>query len=244
MGSDNDKETSEGKKEEFNSNDNNINLILANLENSKIKTTSIKEISTSSVYYYIPENIGKIKYGIIFYPGTFIIPYFYKNLITILASRGYIICMSTNLMANILFSKSEKNTNEIINKYPDVQFFLAGHSQGGGAAVKIAKIMGNQFLGVILLSPLSYKKDSFEDKNLPTIYFEAENDKVLSKSMKEESKTTVPENTEFVFLKGCNHMGYSNMSFFDGKCTIGVENQQKLVAGYILRFIESVILNK
>lgn len=197
----------------------------------------VESFTEKSVTYYIPKD-ADVTDGIIFYLGTAITPKKYDYIATFLASKGYLVALPNNLFAYILYSITETQTKAVLNKFPNIKFFLAGHSQGGGAATKMTNTMMNDIYGTILLSPLSYEKDSIKSTGLPVLFFEAQNDKVLSSSQKAESKKTLPEDAELVYLEGCNHMGYSDMSFFaDGKCTIGIENQQKITADKMLEFM-------
>lgn len=198
----------------------------------------VTTFSESSVTYYAPKDV-EVSKGIIFYLGTTIAPKKYVKIATMIASKGYLVAFPQNEFAYVLYSISETQTKNIYSKYPNVKFFLGGHSQGGGAATKMSNTRVNEIYGTILLSPLSYSKDSIADSGLPVLFFEAQNDKVLSASQKAESKTTLPVDAEMIFLEGCNHMGYSDNTFlFDGKCTIGVENQQRITGEKMLEFMD------
>ncbi len=148
----------------------------------------VKVYTENEVTYYEPQNC-EIKNGIIFYLGTAIAPSKYPLLGNTIASKGYLVAMPNNQFAYILYSITERETKQVLSKFPNVKFFLSGHSQGGGAATKMSKTMVKDIWGTLLLSPLSYKKDSIADSGLPVLFFEAENDKVLSQSQKEESNS-------------------------------------------------------
>ncbi|MCQ2816377.1 MAG: alpha/beta hydrolase [archaeon] len=201
----------------------------------------VKEYTEGEVTYFEPQGC-ELKNGVIFYVGTAISPSKYPKLGNMIASKGYLVAIPQNTFAYVLYSVTERQTASVLKKFPNVKFFLSGHSQGGGAATKMSKSKIGEIWGTMLLSPLSYEKDSIADSGLPVLFFEAQNDKVLSDSQKEESKKTLPADAQQIFLEGCNHMGYSDSTFiFDGECTIGVENQQKITFNQMLDFMEKVL---
>ena len=83
---------------------------------------------------YMPKGVTA-KYGLLFYLGTFIAPEGYSYLAEPLAKQGYAVVISKIALAYFLY----KQTEVAFEKYPNIEFFIGGHSQGGGAAIKRAQ---------------------------------------------------------------------------------------------------------
>lgn len=148
------------------------------------------------------------KYGLIFYIGT-AIPYeHYEYLADALAKEGYVVVLPKVKLGLAYMFYLE--TEIAFERYPNVKFFVGGHSQGGGAAVRRSMENKEVVAGTILYAPLCYGEDSIKDTSLPTLLLEATKDGVLTKAMKDDAKTRLPLETESIMLEGC-HMSFSTM---------------------------------
>ena len=171
---------------------------------------------------YMPKGV-KAKYGLLFYVGTMIPPEQYAYLAEPLAKQGYAVVIPKVRLG--LAYGSYKEIEPAFAKYPNIEFFIGGHSQGGGAAVRRAEENIETIKGVILLAPLCYGEDTIKDSALPTLLLEASKDGVLTSSMKADAKTRLPDNREEHMLDGC-HMSFSTLdsdntldTFHDGPAT-------------------------
>lgn len=192
---------------------------------------------------YMP--IGaKAKYGLLFYVGTAIAPEFYAYLAEPLARQGYAVVISKVVLAYFMYKPNEP----AFEKYPDVEFFIGGHSQGGGATVRRAQENMDMIKGVILYAPLCLGDYTLKDSDVPTLLLEAKNDGVLNADMKSNAKTRLPDNRTEYMLEGC-HMSFSSYDsdgvlemFNDGPATEAVKAEQKeKTCEYTMAFMRSVL---
>lgn len=186
------------------------------------------------------------KYGLIFYVGTAIDYSYYDYLGKALAKQGYVVVLPKVKMglAYMLYNETEP----AFSNYSSIEFFVGGHSQGGGAAVKRTQENLLKVKGVVLYAPLCYNEDSIKDAGIPTLLLEATKDGVLTPDMKADAKTRLPDNRTEYMLNG-SHMSFSTfdddgtLSFFnDGPAT----EEEKMVQRdktieYTLSFMGSVI---
>lgn len=171
------------------------------------------------------------RFGVIFYVGTAIEPKYYEYLGNALAKQGYLIVMpKVTLNMTYAYYKAQE---EAFSAYPNVKFFVAGHSQGGGAALRRASENADTVAGAILLSPLCYRHklldadgnpvkdeesgvdkyiiDNLKDVDVATLLVEAEQDHVLSDEMKADAKTRLKEGYVHKVISPAAHMSFSTM---------------------------------
>lgn len=201
-----------------------------------------EEYQFGAIVYY-PENVTA-KYGFVFFVGSFIPSENYEYLGRALAKQGYIVAIP-NVMANSTYTYYDTNTKvateKLFNMFPDVSFFVGGHSQGGGAAMKFAENNQERLLGAIFLSPLCYTvdrlnpnydpyndpvsemyerdedgniiqdRDTLENSTLPALLLEAENDHVLTDAMKDDARSRMPAGYTRFVLSPASHMSFSTL---------------------------------
>ncbi len=194
---------------------------------------------------YAPKGV-EARYGLIFYVGTAIAPSYYDYLGKALAKQGYLMVIpkGSNGFAYLMYTLEEK----AFDTFAGVEFFVGGHSQGGGAAVRRAQENSDKVKGVVLYAPLCYGSDSIVESNLATLLIEAKSDGVLTADMKADAKTRLPEYRTEYMIDGC-HMSFSTMDddmtlkmFNDGPSSALVkETQRELTAEYTLEFMQQVI---
>lgn len=207
----------------------------------------VAEFSDSRVY--TPR--GKTgRYGLIFYVGTGIKPEYYDYLGYRLARQGYAVVMP-NIKAFLAYINYKQNESAFDN-YPDVKFFVGGHSQGGGAAVKRTQENADRVLGAVLLAPLCFREDNLHGLNMPTLLLEASGDHVLSDIQKDDARSRFDENmlTNHTIIPGA-HMSFSTyddddgLRFFngdgDGITEDQKEMQRELTANYVLDFMNGIV---
>ena len=212
---------------------------------SKENYFEYERIDARDAVSYVPVGV-EAQYGLIFYIGT-AIPYEnYDYLAEPLVRAGYVVVLPKVDMglAYMLYKETEK----AFSRYPNIQFFVGGHSQGGGAAVRRAEENLDKVKGVVLYAPLCYMDDTIKDSGLPVLLLEATNDGVLSSEMKADAKTRLPTSREEYMLEGC-HMSFSSMDddsilsmFFDGPASEDVKQRQKdKTVEYTLNFLNAVV---
>ena len=190
---------------------------------------------------YVPD--ANATHGFLFYLGTSVAPKYYQYLASALAKQGYLVVISTNGFPYMFYDKDEPTFEE----YPNIKFFVGGHSQGGAAAVKRTNEHRDEVVGVVLLAPLAYPHDSIADADIPVLLLEATNDGVLSADMKADAKRSIPYNSEQHLIEGC-HMSFSTMDsdetlslFHDGPATPEQKEAQRVsTLEYILAFMNGI----
>lgn len=171
------------------------------------------------------------RFGVVFYVGTAIEPKYYEYLGNALAKQGYLVVMpKVTLNMTYAYYKAQE---EAFSTYPNVKFFVAGHSQGGGAAVRRASENADTVAGAILLSPLCYRHklldangnpvkdeesgvdkyivDNLKDVDVATLLIEAEQDCVLTDEMKLDARSRLKEGYVHKVISPAAHMSFSTM---------------------------------
>ncbi|MDE6060978.1 MAG: alpha/beta hydrolase, partial [Clostridia bacterium] len=209
---------------------------------SKDNTFEFEVTEDADAVTYTPVG-ATAKYGLLFYVGTVIPPQSYAYLSEPLAKQGYVVVISKLLFAYIQY----KETETTFEKYPNIEFFIGGHSQGGGAAVKRTQENIGSVKGVILYAPLCFAPDTIADASVPTLLIEATKDGVLNYTQKEDAKSRLPKNRTEYKINGC-HMSFSSLDndamlapFNDGPVTDEERATQKeMTSAYTLAFMKSV----
>lgn len=186
---------------------------------------------------YSPE-ADNVTWGFIFYLGTAMSTDNYDYIMTAVAAAGIAVYVPSNPFPDLLYSENEEGFSALGTQ----NYFIGGHSQGGGAAVRRACENLSSTRGVVLFSPLISNDFTMSDKDMPTIYFEAENDNVLSQSMQNAAKSRMNESCEFITLQGAGHMCYGTSSLLDGGGTVRDKREiQDEVIAATLDFMQEVI---
>ena len=216
-----------------------------------------------------PEN-GDAKFGLIFYVGTAIPTAKYYYLAEALAKQGFVVALPqvTLNMTYMQYKETLCATEKVISMYSDVKFFVGGHSQGGGAAMRYAVTNQDNLLGALFLSPLCYDEytitnedgtetkqfDTLKESNLPVLLLEAANDHVLTDDMKEDALARMSEGFIHHIINPGAHMSFSTMDadsvlkmFLndgDGISSEGKEKQRIDTIKYVLEFMKSNLPNE
>lgn len=198
---------------------------------------NVNVTDTSEYKSYIPL-CSDIEYGMIFYLGTAMKTSNYDFILEKIARAGIAVYVPANPFPDLAYSPTE-NGYEILKLG---NYFIGGHSQGGGAAIRrAAENLGNT-AGLILFSPMISNQATLKDTSLPCIYFEAENDFVLTQDMQDDAKSRLSANCRYVLLKGAGHMCYGNSSLLDQGGTVRDKTEiQNEVTSHVLEFMQNVI---
>ena len=219
-----------------------VNYVDYSLENSY----EVERLEDKELVSYSPKDVTP-KYGLIFYIGTAIPPENYDYLGQALAKQGYVVAIPKGCGAFAYMMYTE--TEVAFSRYPNIEFFVGGHSQGGGAAVKRIQENLDKVKGAVLYAPLCYSTDTIKDSSKPTLLLEATKDNVLTPDMKSDAKSRLPSSREEHMLEGC-HMSFSTMDqdftlslFNDGPLTNEQKQAQKdETVRLTLAFMKSVVV--
>lgn len=218
-----------------------VNYVDYSLENSY----EVERLEDKELVSYLPKDVTP-KYGLIFYVGTAISPEYYDYLGQALARAGYVVAIPKGCKGFAYMMYTE--TEVAFSRYPNIEFFVGGHSQGGGAAVKRVQENLEKVKGAVLYAPLCYSTDTIKDSGKPTLLLEATKDNVLTQDMKSDAKSRLPSSREEHMLEGC-HMSFSTMDkdftlslFNDGPLTNEQKQAQKdETVKLTLAFMKSVV---
>lgn len=204
-------------------------------------------------------------YGLIFYKRDFISANDYSYLGQALAKQGFLVVIPKfELSAYTDYAPVEKAFAD----NPNVRFFVGGHSQGGGAAVRRSMENADKVIGTIVFAPyfidrLLYDengnmirdennvpvkiKDSIAGTNLPCLYVQAGDDNFLPQSIKDSTISRLSKVCTSANIEGGTHSAFSsaaNDPLGDGNpITITAEDQRQATVQYTLAFMRSTVLN-
>jgi len=207
-----------------------------------LKSSRNVEVIHQKHVYFIPQNFGKNKFadiGIIFYPGGHVESLAYAPLGYKLAENGV---FSVILSVPLNFAIFDTNAAfDVISKYPNIKWFVAGHSLGGVAACEFAQGNQESIAGVILLA--SYPSKDLSNSRLNVLSIYGSEDGILPLKKLEEKKKLLPENTKYVEIFGGNHsqFGYYDFQNGDNPARISPDQQLSLIVKSILEFLEEQI---
>lgn len=175
------------------------------------------------------------EYGVIFYVGAGIEPTKYTYLATALAKQGYLVVIP-KAEHNMTYA-DYKTAENAFATYPDVKFFIAGHShQGGAAAIRRAAENKDKVAGVILLAPVAnrheligedgnpvkdengvtiYVADNLLDCALPILLVESDNDKVRTQDQANDAKARLKDGYVSKIVQGGNHTAFAEIDVED-----------------------------
>ncbi len=193
-----------------------------------------------------------VKFGLIFYLGTFMKPELYTYIGNALAKQGYVAVFYNAPFAYAQYEVTEK----AFEMYPNVKFFVGGHSQGGGAAIRRAMECEDIVKGAILLDPMAFRhqlldengepmqneygvdiyiNDSLKDTNMPAIFIKAQDQAIIKDSDRETALDRMNDSVLIHDLgEGSTHAAFAEMES-------GKEQRDEIIT-CILAFMQSVIL--
>ena len=175
--------------------------------------------------------------GLIFYPGAKVEYTAYTPLMTKLAQKG-ITCVLIKMPFNLAVFNVNA-ANKAISELSNITtWYISGHSLGGAMASTYAANNADKLSGIILLG--AYPSSDLSKTNLKLLTMYGSNDEVLNKNKLSETKSNAPSNSLYFEIEGGNHAGYGNYGVQkgDGTATISGAEQQTIVTGKILEFIE------
>ena len=204
-------------------------------------------------------------YGVILYVGALIEPSEYTYLAEALAKQGYL-----TVIPKFPLNMSATNyTDEepAFSAYPNVKFFIAGHDQGGGAAIRRAQDSGNKVAGVLLYSPVIvnrrvydyeqgkyledengnpvYAPNSIAERSLPTLWIESD-DATRTEDIRNKVNENVNMSTVTEYeLTNSTALGFStNANDLTDEEKELRQAQLDLTVQYTLRFLKRIVCKK
>jgi len=106
------------------------------------------------------------EYGVILYVGMGIEPERYSYLATALAKQGYLVVIPQ--LDNNLAYTHYKADEKAFETYPDVKFFIAGHSfEGGASAIRRTSENKDKVMGTVLFAPVGSRHKLLDENGEP-----------------------------------------------------------------------------
>ncbi len=222
----------------------------------------VKIIDSEEYLIFEPtgENGVAYKYGLIFYLGTTIGAEKYSYLGEALAKQGYLAVFYREKFAWAKY----KDHEEAFDMYPSVQFFIGGHSQGGGAAVRRTMECKDSVIGAVLFDPLClpgrhplldengvqvkdengvgiYVVETLIDVQLPVLLLEAYNDTFwINPTFKQDALNRMNEDYLVYDKIEGDHLGFAHFEENDTDEKIAQREYAKIAT---LAFMQSVVLD-
>ncbi|RMG86278.1 MAG: alpha/beta hydrolase [Chloroflexi bacterium] len=166
--------------------------------------------------------------GFIFYPGGRVLPEAYSPSARAIAEAGYLTII-VPMPLNLAFF-NPMAAQSVIDAYPEIQHWvIGGHSLGGAMAAAFAHDNPDKIDGLVLWAayPADFHNLSTYDDLAVTVVY-GEYDGLASVETIEESAALLPDDAEFVMIKGGNHayFGWYGAQPGDNEALITREQQQ------------------
>lgn len=184
--------------------------------------------------------------GLIIHPGGNCDPRAYAPLAQAIASEGYLVAILP--MPNCVSIGGYDRTATVIEDFGGIEkWVLAGHSVGGASISQYAYKHGG-IAGLVMLAALGHSSFTLDDThNVKVLSLYGGKDTHLTPEMIMENADSLPADTVYVELVGANHTQFGwldptpNPYYFegDGPADITYQEQQDIIAQYILDFLGS-----
>jgi len=179
--------------------------------------------------------------GILFLPGGMVDPIAYAPLLRKVASEGYpahllqlpMRCACTDGQVRELF----QNIRRVMQAEPEMRWVVAGHSRGGMLASRFVHESGKGVAGLVLIGTTHPRDFSLAGLTIPAMKIYGTADGVASYSKMNENRHLLPQKTEWVEIRGGNHVqfGYYRHQLGDEDAGISRAEQQQLLAAAVLK---------
>ena len=203
----------------------------------EVETIDISTRYPTDAIIYKPVGIEPTV-GVVFYAGNPVDYRDYGTLLTAIASAGYLVISPEfpldTAALNVIAGE------EYMKQYPDIQeWFLAGHSHGGGVSTVELALRPNLFKGLILIDSIIGVPVTQE--GFPVLTFHATEDLAVPGYQHSilMAELAAADTTEVV-IEGGNHAQFGDygIQFNDGVAKISKEEQLDITIREILKFLK------
>ncbi|MCM3758002.1 alpha/beta hydrolase [Sporosarcina aquimarina] len=178
--------------------------------------------------------------GFIFYPGAKVEAPAYATMAKEIAAQGYPVILA-DLRFNLAIL-SPNRAGEIINDHPEIKrWVIGGHSLGGVMASNYALDHEN-VEGLVLLASYPQSKTDLSKSSLNVLSLWGSNDEVADLDKVKNAKEIMPNDAEFIEIKGGNHGGFGEYGHQkgDGDSSLSGNQQVQDTVKYIVEFLEEL----
>lgn len=177
--------------------------------------------------------------GVMFYPGANVKPKAYAEMLSHWVEAGYRVIIFK--MPSDLAVLAPEKAMRCKDDFPEIsRWVMSGHSLGGAMSSDVIDKNPDTFEGLILLA--AYPNKSIKDANITPLSVFAEFDLLTTLQDIEDSKAKLPDNAQFVEIKGGNHAQFGSYGIQkkDGTATISREEQHTLISEAVIPFLNSL----
>jgi hypothetical protein len=179
--------------------------------------------------------------GLVLYPGGRVDYRAYAPHAKAIAEAGFTVVI-VPMPLNFAFLGINRSA-DVIAAFPEIETWaVGGHSLGGAMAAEFAKSNPSLVDGLVLWASYPADNTDFSDSNLPVLSIFASNDQVASLEEIEDSRSRLPEETQFIQIDGGNHAGFGwyGMQNGDGSLEISKLEQQDQIAETTRNFLQNL----
>lgn len=198
-------------------------------------------VSTDEQWIVFSPTSKKVTTGLILYPGGRVNPRAYAPQAREIALAGYrviIVPMPLNLA---VFAPNR--AIEVTKYYENIEHWaIGGHSLGGAMAANLIDSQPELIDGLVLWASFPAESNNLADSPIQAISIYATNDGLATVDDIEQSKTLLPETTEWVAITGGNHaqFGWYGAQSGDLPATMSRLDQQNLTVTATVSFLETL----
>lgn len=183
----------------------------------------------------VPE--GKVRAGLVFYPGARVDARAYQDILGPLANAGYLVVILKVPLGIPLLDISQ--ARGAMDEHPEItSWAVGGHSLGGVSAASFAK--SNRGVSGLLLFA-SYPAESMADStDLSVLSISGSNDGLTTPDKISASKALLPPDTGFATVEGGVHAFFGDYGEQPGDGEPGISRQeaQQQIAAESIRFMD------
>lgn len=165
--------------------------------------------------------------GLVFYPGGRVDYRAYAPYARAVAAQGYLVVIVRMPLNLAVFNAYA--AEDVLEAYPAVKHWaVGGHSLGGSMAASFAARYSPAVEGLVLLAAYPANSDNLASSDLKVISISAGNDGLATAEKIDASRALLPEDIDFVQIKGGNHAQFGDYGVQgnDGAAEISREAQQ------------------
>lgn len=204
-----------------------------------LKSDTLVKVEENGDILFEPVSEAK-NIGFIFYPGAKVEASAYAPLAKEIAANGYPVIIAE--MSFNLAILSPNRADRIISNHTDIDtWIIGGHSLGGVMAADYA-LKNEKIKGLVLLASYPQKKTNLSGKQINILSLWGSNDKVADLNKIKEAKNRMPNDAEFLEIKGGNHGGFGDYGHQkgDGESSITSKQQMMDTSKYIIEILNSL----
>jgi hypothetical protein len=197
-------------------------------------------IKNDGVFILSPEGVTPDT-GIIFYPGGLVKPEAYTPIAWNIAKEASVTVVIVSMPFDLAVFAPGKGL-DVLDMMPEItEWYIAGHSLGGAMASTLIFEEPEIFKGLFLFGAYPDKKKPLTNTNIPVLSFYSEFDGLATIEKIQNTKSLLPESTQFVYIEGGNHAQFGSYGTQkdDGAATITPEEQWGIVSRQISEFIRN-----